>query len=278
MGQHKREPWTAGPENVFVHCRWDQLKGTYKASAKEAARGTEKYERAKLHFDEQAAAELVDSAIRPAAVDAIIDALLIVNKPAVIVVPHPEFNALDPSGKDALSITNAIPFAFAAYLAQELGGSIDTEIIEVARPGRTRLGNFPRFLWQPCFDGAVRQDCAYIIADDNCTLGGTIAALRSHIVRSGGTVAAVTSLSTNHGLDFRLPIAPSTVDVLLSVYSEEISALWIEEIGHDVPCLTEPEGVFLAKWGQDPASGARPGASAIRRLRDRLSAAAGKAK
>jgi hypothetical protein len=262
---------------VLTHCRWDQLKGTYKASAKEAARGTEAYNRAKKNFDQEAADELVERAINRVALDAIIDAVIALNKPARVVVPHPEFNALEPAD-DPAKPTNALPFAFAAYLAAETGGTVDSEIIEVARPGRTRLGNFPRFLWQPVFDGAVRQDCAYIIADDNCTLGGTIAALRSHIIRNGGTIAAITSLSTNHGVHFRLPVAPDTVDMLISIYSGEISGLCKEEIGHDVQCLTQPEGAFLAGWGSDEKHGARPGASAFQRLRDRLAAAAGKAK
>lgn len=279
MGQHKREPWGADePVDVFVHSRWDQLKGTFRTSAKEAARGTEKYNRAKNDFDEEAAADLVEQCVAQPSLDLIADAVVAIGRPALVIVPHPEFNPLDGTGQHPLKPTNAIPFAFAAYLANELGGSIDQEIIEIARPGRTRLGNFPRFLWQPIFHGAVRQDCAYIIADDNCTLGGTIAALRSHIVRGGGTVAAVTTLSTNHGVNFRLPIAPTTVNVLSSVYSGEISGLLKEEIGHDLQCLTEPEGNFLAQWGQDKNYGARAGASPIQRLRDRLSAAAGKAK
>src|SRR5690606_25083940 len=100
-----------------------------------------------------------------------------------------------------------------------------------------------------------------IIADDNCTLGGTIAALRSHIVRNGGTVVGVTTLSTTQGANFRLPVAPDTLDMLLSTFSGEISGLWKEEIGHEIQCLTEPEGLFLAGWGRDPVHGARPGTS-----------------
>lgn len=274
IGPHQRYPWTADcPKLIFAHCRWDQLKGTYKKSVKEAARGTEIYVRAKKMFDHDAAADLVEKWVSKRAIDKIIDCVIAANKPPVIAIPHPEFDPLEPAG-DPLSPTNALPFAFAAYLAAELGGSIETEIVEVARPGRTRLGRFPRFLWQPSFNGTVRQDCAYVLADDNCTAGGTFAALRSHIAANGGTVAAVTALSNGSGKDCPLPIAETTVDVLLSTYSAGITSLWIEEVGHEIKCLTELEGAFLADWGRGPGT---RGPEPLQRLRDRLADAAAKA-
>lgn len=274
VGPHPRLPWTdVDPRHVLAHCRWDQLKGTFRASAKEAARGTELYNRAKTDFDQNAAADLVDRMVNRGAVNKIIDALIAANMPARIVFPHPEF---DPTDGFAGKPTNAIPFAFAAYLAEVLGGDIETDIVEIARPGRTKLGNFPRFLWQPKFDGAVARDRAYIIADDNCTLGGTLTILRHHIASHGGTVAAITALSTQSGLDFRLPIAESTLGGLFEIYSEGLTEYWIERIGHDIRCLSEPEGAFLVEWGQNHNVGTGPGA--LKRLRDRIDEAAAKGK
>lgn len=267
-------PWTGSdPSHVYAHCRWDQLKGTFRASAKEAARGTALYNRAKTEFDHTAAADLVDRTVSRDAVNKIIDKLLAANMPARIVFPHPEFDPQEGSGGRP---TNAIPFAFGAYLAEVLGGDIETDIIEVARPGRTKLAQFPRFLWQPQFAGGVHRDCAYIIADDNCTLGGTLTCLRHHIVSHGGTVAAVTALSTQSGVDFLLPIAEGTVRQLLEMYSDGLSDFWIERIGHDIRCLSESEGAFLVNWGRTRGIGT--GSGALERLRDRLDEAAAKGK
>ncbi|MER8981268.1 hypothetical protein [Mesorhizobium sp. M0870] len=276
IGRHPRLPWQADdPQLILSHCRWGELKGTYKKSAKEAARGTEIYERAKKHFDESAAADLIDQCVRQTVVEQIVDLVLATKKPVRIVIPHPEYDPHDmDEGGNSLRPTNALPFAYAAYLAQEMDCPIDDQIIETARPGRTKLKRFPRFLWQPAFTGEVRQDCAYVLADDNCTLGGTLATLRTYILSKGGTIAAVTALSTNDGLNCRFPIAGNTVDVLKSTYSVDISSLWIEEIGHDIRCLTESEGTFLADWPKrNPSS---DGASPFQRLRSRLAAAAAK--
>ncbi|TIW27431.1 MAG: hypothetical protein E5V81_04660, partial [Mesorhizobium sp.] len=85
------------------------MKGTYKKSAKEAARGTEIYERAKKRFDEEAAADLVDQCVRQTVVEQIVDLVLAKKMPARIVVPHPEYdpNDMDEKG-DVLHPTNAL--------------------------------------------------------------------------------------------------------------------------------------------------------------------------
>lgn len=274
LGKHQRHPWTdKDPEHIIVHCRWDQLKGTFRASKREMARGTAIYERAKRQFDQEAAADLVKSLINPSVIDRLIDAVLAANLPPLIIIPHPEYDPHEPPD-DPLKITNALPFAMAAYIAAELGCDIDSEIIEVARPGRTKLTRFPRFLWQPRFEGAVCRDRAYILADDNCSLGGTFAMLRSHIVANGGTVIGVTALSNTNGADCRFPIAKSTFSVLLSAYGTGIANLWKEEIGHDIQSLTEGEALFLADWGE---AGGHPD-SLLRRLRDRVAKARSQAR
>lgn len=272
-GKHHREPWDSGcPAEILVHCRWQQLRGDYKVSAKQAEVNRQRYKRAKSHFDLQAAADIVDELISPATVDRIIDQLIKTNLPPLIVVPHPEYDP-DEGGHEG-QITNALPFAIANYLAAELDCETDAEIIEVARPGRTKLRIFERFLWQPRFEGSVRLDRAYILVDDTCTLGGTFAALRSHIVGNGGTVIALTALSRGDGTHARFPIASRTRDVLLSIYGPEFSTLWTEEIGHDEKSLTEGEGSFLEGWGKE--KGSRDPATLLRALRDRLAETAGK--
>jgi hypothetical protein len=276
IGKHRRPAWTAAdPQEIIVHANYGEMIGTYKVSGKEAAALQDRYAKAKREFDQGAAAEIVAALINPKMVDRLIDELIRVNKPPIIVVPHPEYDPDEPTDPTK-KITNALPFALGGYLARELGCDFDNEIIEVARPGRTTLTKFPRFLWQPRFEGSVHHDRAYIIADDVCTFGGTFAALRGHIVSNGGTVLSVTALSKGNGRCVPFPIAPATRDVLLSTYGPEFSTLWKEEIGHDEHSLTEGEGAFLAHWGQSTAAG-RDQKSRLQSLRDRLAEAAGKA-
>jgi hypothetical protein len=259
-------PWTADdPAEIIVHCRWDELKGTFKRSVKEAARGTEKYDRAKTKFDQDAADELVAECVRESSIDRIVDCLMACTMPVRIVTPHPEYDPSNP-GANPFDITNALPFAYQAYLATELGCDIEHDIIEAARPGRTKLTRLERFLWQPRFSGPVHPETAYIIADDVCTTAGTLAALRSHIVGNGGTVIGVTTLACQSGEHLRFPIVESTRNVLLSKYGEQLPDLWKEEIGHDIACLTENEGSYLADAVPEQDGPER----VLQRLRDRL--------
>jgi hypothetical protein len=154
-----------------------------------------------------------------------------------------------------------------------LEAEIDGEIVQRARVGRTVLTPFPRFLWQPSFDGAVRPDVAYIIVDDVLTLGGTTAALRSHIVNNGGTVAAYTALAHKSGHSQPLALSEQTWQQLCSLYGNELGSFWEREIGHHARNLSEAEGSYLAKWGfgQD-----RSGAPLLECLRSRLAEAAAK--
>lgn len=275
VGPHWRIPWRNDePDTVCVHCRFDALKGTYRANARDAARGEEKYIAAKQQNDHTAAAELVEANVCQTAIEKIVDAVITANRPARIVFPYPEFDSEDPH-QNPTKIKNALPFAFAAYLADILGGEIETNIIECARPGRTKLNRFQRFAWQPRFSGEVDPNVAYILVDDNCTLGGTLAMLRTHIVGNGGTVAYVTALSRPDGRDCRFSIADATVNMLISLYTTQISPFWIEEIGHDITCLTESEGQFMAQWGSERSNDRT---SVLQRLRDRIAKAKSKGK
>jgi hypothetical protein len=168
-------------------------------------------------------------------------------------------------------VTNALPIQYASHLSTVLEGEIDLQIVQRARVGRTSLSAHQRLLWQPSFDGAVRPDVAYIIADDVLTHGGTLAALRHHILEGGGTVAAYTTLAHRLGHDRPLAISGNTWQQLCSLYGDGLSSFWEREIGHDANCLSEAEGSYLARFGFEQN---RTGAPLLDALRDRLAEAA----
>jgi hypothetical protein len=273
---HRRVAWNGG-ETAYVCVRYGVLTGRELKAGAFERRGI--YQAAKFRGDHDAAQRLVSECISNNVIDRIIDDVtpyLIKGTPLVCVVPHPPFFDTAAGGADLPSkpkVTNALPLQYAGHLAVLLDATIDTEIVQKARVGRTGLTAFPRLLWQPSFDGQVRPDVAYIIVDDVLTHGGTIAALRSHIVQGGGTVATYTTLAHWSG-EFRpLALSGGTWQQLWSLYGNGLSSFWEREIGHDARHLSEAEGRFLAKWGFEQE---RTGQPLLECLRDRLAEAAAK--
>jgi hypothetical protein len=215
------------------------------------------------------------------ALDAIIDHVtphILAKRPLVVIVPHPPYDDTESDGADlvgARRVTNTLPLAYAARISEMIDGTIDAEIVQKARVGRSKLSKFARFLWQPSFDGAVRHDSAYILVDDVVTSGGTLAALRSHIVSHGGTIAAYTALAHGSGDDQPLALGPETWDSLIKAFGPGLDEFWKGEIGHDAAHLTDAEGRFLARWGSQNHR-RRAGVPLLQRLRDRLAEAAAK--
>ncbi|WP_146030215.1 phosphoribosyltransferase [Methylocella silvestris] len=251
--------------------------GTYGRSPEAAEPFIERHTQAKQHYDTAAAADIVADCTNERVIDRLVDHLLGAGKVSRIVVPHPQFDVSTRSATGIPGVGNALPFALAAMVAAELGSELDGEIIEIARPGRTKLRKFPRYLWQPCFSGEVFSDCAYILVDDVCTNGGTLSSLRSYIVRSGGTVIAATALAHRNGLDQSLRISSETLFALGQRFGiVPLDEFWLKEVGHGIKCITEGEGAGLLEWAEAELDGSA-GDFALQRLGDRFAEAAAQA-
>jgi hypothetical protein len=223
-----------------------------------------------------AALEIVQDVVRGPSLDSLIEIAVRDDiQTPLIVHPHPAFENGYQDGDPASGVTNALPFAFSEYLAELLGGQVDENIEQIARIGRTKMDRWQRFLYQPVFTGDVIAGAHYIIADDVVTLGATLAALRSHIVRHGGIVSAVTALAHKHGVNQQFPILENTVNEIRGFFGHGIFERWKEALGHDVQSLTEPEGLFLCEWGRDrEQEGHSRGDGLLQRIRARLDQAA----
>jgi hypothetical protein len=278
IGRHAREPWgQPGDKSVFVHCGLAQLKGKT-LPGDQRKQGAAQYRSAKRDSDFHAAGAIVRRCVNDETMDRIVDAVWTAGEAPTIVPPHPPFFDGEADGHRALSQRyppNALPDAYVAHLENVLGGTVDTDIVQAARVGRTELKQFPRFLWQPRFEGGVRAGAPYIVADDVMTMGGTLAALRSHIVKGGGRVIAVTALAHAEGFDQPFAVREQTLSQLLDLYGNGLSELWKERIGHDPRFLTENEGQSLVRWGLAHADRERN--ERLQLLRDRLAEAAAKA-
>ena len=269
---HPREPWSPDTPPVLVHAPLSVLNGPKKTPARKA------YVAAKREFDIGAAFEVVERTVRQDTLDSIIAHVVSLGINCRIIMPHPAFDDDDGAGHAVADRPrNAIPFAYANYLSKLISRPVDEEIVQIARVGRTKLAKWPRFLCQPSFGGAVRVDEPYIIVDDAVTTAGTFAALRSYIVRNGGSVIFTTALANSTGVNCQLAIGPEIHKVLLEAFGNGFEPFWFNTIGHQVGCLTEAEAQFLREnadvWKSE---GCVVGDELLQRLRDRIDEAATK--
>lgn len=275
---HPRQPWRLPADSeALVHCKLEHLKGTDPAYGNQKATYQLAYNKAKTTFDVDVALDIVERCINEHVVDALADVIFYTRKAPILVFPHLPFDDEDGvMGGRALAgtATNALPFAYARYLAEILGGTISSEIIQVARVGRTSLPRWMKFICQPSFEGPVSRDRPYVILDDVIGTGGTMAALRSYIVHQGGTVAGTTALANKNGLHQKFAIADQTLNVLKSTYGSGLERYWKETFGHDLHALTEDEAQFLAVFPADV--GGQRGDELLLRLRERINQAAAK--
>lgn len=235
------------------------------------------YRAAKHGYDLDAADVVVQRSLARSTIDSIVAHVVVSGLNGRIIMPHPAFD--DEDGIKCLSHgdrpNNAIPFAYANYLSALTGLPVDEEIVQAARVGRTKLGKCARFLYQPTFGGAVRLDQPYIIVDDAVTTAGTMAALRSYIVRNGGTVIFATALASSTGKNRPFAVRPETVQVLTDAYGGGLNPFWVETVGHEVQCLTEVEGLTLGEYSDaEQKEGCPRGDALLQRLRARIDAAA----
>lgn len=277
VGRHGRQAWGhPGDAAVRVHADLATMKGKTAATEGERAELLAITEAAKRGADSDAAAALITRLFNEETEDRLVDAIIAADAVPIIVAPYPAFDDEDGDGYRAPSRgpINMIPFTYAAYLAERFGADHDDQIVQAARVGRSKLGPFPRFLWQPKFNGEV-YNRPYILADDVFTMGGTLAALRNHIVEGGGTVIGVTTLAHKDGFDQPFAIRKETLSQLYGEYGAGIGELWMEIVGHDPECLSENEGQTLIRFALTEAAGG-DGVARLYALRGRLAEAAAK--
>lgn len=255
VGPHYRVPWNdRDPKTVRVSAKYDVVKsGSGDRGSGRIAR--QRYEAAKRSRDFAAASEIVGIFATDAWIDRIVDDLfpfLEEGREPVIVWPMPGFSGSD-FDHDGKPVTNPLPAAIATYLAEIVGGRLNSSIIQIARPGRTRLTKVQRFVFQPTFNGDVDTDAVYVMVDDACTTGGTLCALRTHIVNQGGIIGAVAALCSPNGEDCPFPLASETLEMLLRSYGPGLREFWVQEIGHAVEHISEGEGRGLRGRGQENA-------------------------
>jgi hypothetical protein len=275
---HLRAPWGPdGDEWTLVHSRLDQVNGNFKDYGDLKKDYYRTYLAAKHQFDIKSAYEIIDRCIKPETMDIMARFVAQLERRPILIFPHPSFDDEDGiDGKTAIGRlpSNAIPFAFAEYLSRRLGCKVNETIIQSARPGRSKLTMWMRFLCQPKFDGNVDVTSPYIVIDDVITTGGTFAALRGYIIQNGGTVAGTAALAHKNGVHQKFAIADQTLGVLKSLYGAGLDSYWTGTFGHAPSTLTETESEFWAFHARTEWASVSRGAELLHCLRERINRAA----
>ncbi|MCW5694947.1 MAG: phosphoribosyltransferase [Pseudolabrys sp.] len=137
---------------------------------------------------------------------------------------------------------NKIPMAYGEVLGGVLGLDTDPGIVQssVANHG-SAPSIYHRFVSPPCFDGYVEAGAEYLLVDDTCTAGGTLANLKGFIENRGGKVVMMSCLASNQPrLRYAISLSRPTFRQL-GLRHPQLHDWWIEEFGYGTECLTEGE-------------------------------------
>lgn len=141
---------------------------------------------------------------------------------------------------------NKIPFAYAEVLAGVLHLDTDPAIVQAGIVNHTNAQNiFQRFATPATFEGYVEPDADYLIVDDTCTAGGTLANLKGFIEVNGGNVMAISVLALNQPSRRCEMSLAYTTHKRLMMRHPTLDRVWKEDFGYGLECLTEGEAGHL---------------------------------
>lgn len=226
-------PRTTWPEDAiptFVHTFWRS----------EAGRGLADhplYEPAKRQGNVEAALDVIEDLVVDENIDRLVD--LWVNRGDVPVVVAPV--SADPTAKNALAL------AYANWVAEDLGFEALPTLYQYRSRKRDMENGWHRFAHPSRIFGPLPAGRDFIIADDVCTLGGTLAETRAYIEGNGGKVIATTCLASPDGNHVQLGLREATLKGLRAKFGSDLDSFWMEEFGYDTSCLTEPEANYLLR-------------------------------
>lgn len=227
-----RTPWPADFPPVFAHTAWE-------GAASNLADHPE-YWPAKKKRSAASALRVCEDIGREEVLELIYDACHAgaMEPPPIVVAP-----ALMPHESQ-----NVLAIGHAKWLAHEMGWEVSQNIYQLKTLSRDFVTDgWFRLVHQPEFYGTVENGRRYVICDDVCTMGGTIASLRGFIESQGGRVICATVLASRDGSHARISLAAQTLSRLTIALGGELAANCRMELGHEVFCLTEPEGGFLLR-------------------------------
>jgi hypothetical protein len=137
---------------------------------------------------------------------------------------------------------NALPVAFAAVLAKQIGAKLWLDVCQINKVNRTGADALERLRSQPVFGGnAPNGRC--LVCDDVVTFGASLANLRGFLIATGAEVAAATAIGAAYG-STKLAPERSFIKNLRERYAGELETQ-TAKLGFQSDCLTAREAYFL---------------------------------
>lgn len=147
-----------------------------------------------------------------------------------------------------LESQNVLALGYAQNLAFEMSWKLAPNIHQAVSVKRDFVTDgWFRITHQPEFYGEVESDRHYVLADDVCTMGGTLASLKGFIESKGGRVICMTTLGGPTDAVMDIAISERTLYSLEHREDGEFAEIVRKELGYGIECLTEPEGRFLLR-------------------------------
>lgn len=249
-----RLPWKE-EKTIIPHTLWNVRSQRSDLQARTLSHQPD-YHAAKKLGDYNAAFEIVDRLISPAAMGMIESRLDLASyqtnsKRMPIVVAPVKLGGSN----------NVLPIASAHRIAYELGLDVDREIVQVDNSSRTGKSALYRMLHQPAFAGDVQKGGQYVIVDDVYTQGGSIAGLASYIEARGGHVACSTVLANQSNekgalwerfkpKELQLNVDQKTLDQIDKNYGWGFAGKFEKAVGFSVEALTNREAGFVAQFSK----------------------------
>lgn len=229
-----RLPWREQFPHVFTHSAWQSTNG------KPALPDHSGYFPAKERKDAGAALKICDDLGVEGVLEEIYDTCFMPgNQPPPIVIAP----ALAPHESN-----NALAITYAQWLAHEMGWDVNIDVYRSKTVSRDFVtSGWFRLINEPEYYGEIHEGRRYVIADDVCTMGGTLNSLRSFIESKGATVTCMTTLATGNGQHMQISLEEDTFNRLTKAMNGELADIIYKELGYEVACLTEPEGNFLLR-------------------------------
>lgn len=138
---------------------------------------------------------------------------------------------------------NKLPVA----LAEIIGLKINTEVSVIHTRVRKDMTAMERLLHAPDFTGSIIKGEEYILVDDIVTQGGTISALRKHVISCGGTVVAVAALAYSAGNNALAP-EPENIITLNQRFDSVSDILKDNNISNNISELTNRQIKYLLRF------------------------------
>lgn len=225
-----RVPWEDHFPDVFVNCPWSGTRHGVGCLSKHVL-----YPAAKGERDIGAAIDILDDLASEDTVASLRNIAIQRGVTPKIIAPAAQ----------AGDSNNALAVGYAQWLGHELDWPVETEVFQSKAFSRDKLGPWVRISNRSSFYGQIDKGRAYVIVDDVMTLGGTLADLRSFILRKGGHVIAMSAIASRDGADRPIHLGAEMKAKLERFYGNDLAEFCNKLLGFPHFCLTREEGERL---------------------------------